>query len=85
MPDGDVLLSAEKHDAMFDRTYHWIPYAATDVLNLEKNEGRYFDDELNILLGGGELLFFFFFPFFAALYSLFHLVVEGEVQGRRDG
>lgn len=34
----------------------WSSSAATDVLNLEKNEGRFFDDYLQLLFTGGWLV-----------------------------
>lgn len=34
----------------------WSNYAATDLLNLEKNEGRFFDGNLSMLIQGRTLV-----------------------------
>lgn len=44
--EDDDLMSAEA-------TSFWCKYAATDVLNLDKNEGRCFDGQLHLLFTGG--------------------------------
>lgn len=41
-------------DPTKERDY-WGKYAAVDVLNLEKNEGKHFNGELDLLFVGGKL------------------------------
>lgn len=36
----------------------WSNYAATDLLNLEKNEGRFFDGNLSMFIQGRTLVEF---------------------------
>ncbi|KAM4055726.1 MYND finger domain-containing protein [Hirsutella rhossiliensis] len=43
--EDDDLIAAES-------TSFWCKYPATDVLNLDKNEGRYYDDRLDLLFTG---------------------------------
>ncbi|KAK5994600.1 hypothetical protein PT974_05079 [Cladobotryum mycophilum] len=38
----------------FDEDSFWASYGATDILNLEQNEGAWYDDELSILFPGGR-------------------------------
>ncbi|OAA33969.1 MYND finger family protein [Metarhizium rileyi] len=58
---GDSL-AGEQDDARYYPTF-WAGYAATDILNLEKTEGRFFDGELSLLLAGQS-------PFRHFIYSL---------------
>lgn len=51
--DGKYPPDANKDKAgsmVVDDPAFWAPYAATDVLNLDKNEGSYYDDRLQVLL-----------------------------------